>query len=212
MSPVDETLLGSLSAENPVYRERRALHLTPKVLGERAGVPLQTVYDVEKGVLANVPVNISVFFGKSPGVFNREYNEWKSRCRSVVTLVCPDIPFIAKVIQEGVEEDFHPLVSWYGAMGLSLSTFTSMVRVQRRAVINYIKGLQKTLPQEIQGALLECSWAGEPDDPEDKSRFRRRALDNLIRLGNDFHEGKSRERLEQSRVSRELERRGRSSG
>jgi DNA-binding XRE family transcriptional regulator len=192
---------GIESDNNPVASIRVSFGWTTKELSENAGVVLQTVYDVEKGVLANVPEKISQAFRVRHQTLNMEFQQWKTRQRKSLVFLPPDSPRVIRAIEKCREVDQHPFTAWHLANGYNLTTLCEVLKVQRKAVINYVNFGQKSMPESLKEALREIQYT---DAETLMNMTPSAALDELIRLGDDFFEMKSRERLEQSRVTREL--------
>lgn len=175
---------------NPVSVERIARAWTSTELAENAGIKLQTVYDTEKGTLSMVPKRIMDALNVNYEITLAEYHAWQTRQRRKIVMFTPESDTTKRFIERNMNLGAHPFEAWMTSMGLSLTHFCEAVKVSRKSVVAYIDFQQKSLPQAIRDALLECDW-GEDDS--------RSALDTLIRLGEEFFERSSQERLAKSR-------------
>lgn len=184
---------------SPVEIERKIRGWSVMDLTEMADISSQTIYDVENGVLPHIPPAIVRAFGRNIQEMEREYNEWQTECRKTSpTLILHSMDELDAFLKIN---DKHPFETWYTRNGYTLVTFSELIKVSRRAIINYTNGSQ-SMPDVVKYALLEMRWQHRffklDGEVEIKDYSAEQAVDILTRLGDEYARRRSTDVIQRS--------------
>lgn len=132
---------------NPVKATRHRLHLSQVGLASQAGISVNTLAYVEKGMYQNIPEGIvSVLLDYCPTIIS-DYKTWvKAKRRSVAAPfnLTPPYPTFHS------HEQFRSLI-----LHMSLNQYCANMCVERKAVFTYERS-QTRVPKRIMQAIKEA--------------------------------------------------------
>ncbi len=144
---------------NPIEKIRKDLGFYQNGLSRAADISVSTIYQLEKGMLVNIPDRIHVFFSRRVENYNiaqieEEYNKWIRNKRKAQKNKVPSFYAIPNIVTELNSK--HPLSYYLEYHKINTSKFCDLLCIPKNSFYKFTSGAQETTPKIIIEALEDA--------------------------------------------------------
>lgn len=195
---IDWTQITS-SQSNPVAFLRERLGMSQQSFSKASGVPLNTLYYTELGMVTNIPTKIHDYLARRNKFYNKDkvntiFSDWVINARRQVLTENP-LPPVAEIFKNYTLLDIHPFKYYIAISECSISGFCALIKISKSVIYGYITpGKQQAMPVSLYNALIQCGLSSKDVNELDRAgiAYYRDTLKSRINERRDFNEHRQR--------------------